>query len=142
VLWCLVKYARESSLFLLAGCFLLLTGFSIFFGIGGAGSLAFLHPTNGMRYCYIPTVILAFLLVSPLLRPRNNRSKTWVRLVFAGVAALMIHNRVQGYRYINVYEPDWPEWREEVEKWRNDQTYRPKIWPRRWELVLISPDNP
>ena len=142
VLWCLVKYAREFNLLLLAGCFLLLTGFSIFFGIGGAGNLAFLHPTNGMRYFYIPVVMLGFLLVSPLLRPRNNSSKTWMRWFSVGVATLMIHNGIQGYQYINVYEPDWPQWREEVEKWRNDQAYRPKIWPRRWEIVLKTPNNP
>lgn len=130
--------ARDQGITLLITCFVLLSVFSTVFGIGGKGNTAFFHLTNGMRYFYIPAVIMALVLSSPILlssRPYSMRRFNWFGYI---LITLMIHNGVSSYRAVNVYEESWPNWQEQVSIWRNNSDHLLKIWPRNW-LIRLNP---
>ena len=136
VLGFFAKYVPEIESKLLITYFVILTVFSIYFGIGAGGNLGFIHLTNGMRYFYIPSVILSMILLLPLLRPKSGRRHRLIRYVCSVLACLILQNGIKAYGHINVFEPDWPRWRLEVAKWRVDPDYKLKIWPRKWRIAL------
>lgn len=134
-----IRGTRDLGVALLIGCFLLLAIFSTVFGVGGAGNTAFLHITNGMRYFYIPAVMAGLVMASPILcaaRPNLMRKK---QVVIYGLMALIIHNGVDGYKYMNVYEQEWPKWEEQVHLWL-DSPQRPiQIAPTGFKMHLTLP---
>ena len=127
---------KKFEITMLIGSFLILTLFSGFFGIGGVGNYAFLHPTNGMRYFYIPAVMFSIILFSPLLINEDRKSGKWSSMLMIPILSLVIHSGVIGFSYINVFEDEWPRWKEESREWRNNSTYEPRIWPRNWKIKL------
>jgi hypothetical protein len=61
---------------------------------------------------------------------------------------LFFHRTVPQYRsaMADFTNPAWPRWSAEVQKWQQDQRYRPKIHPcwegRCWEIVLSATRRP
>ncbi len=136
-----VRGTCDLGVALLAGCFLLLAVFSTVFGVGGPGNTAFLHITNGMRYFYIPAVMVTLVMASPILCAANPTLMLKKQIAIYGLMALIIHNGVDGYGYLNVYEQAWPKWEEQTNRWLENPQHPIQIAPAGFKMHLTPPGD-
>ena len=97
------------------------------------------------RNAIVPSVIFISLMFFLLNSLKRIQIITVASIYFA----------IAFYEYYNFdeiyYTDNWPAWSNEVEKWRADKLYQPKIWPRKnehWSFlsekdwrVTIPPDT-
>ncbi|RKY06136.1 MAG: hypothetical protein DRP65_12150 [Planctomycetota bacterium] len=130
--WFLFNIAKrlksEARVYFL-GSFLALAVLSSLSAVGHKTIL--LSIDNGRRYFYAPNIIFltTFLLISSEVKDRFSKA--------LGVL-LVIGIITGGILYIRTIElkKEWPSWRSEVKKYREDSLYKPKIWPDGWEVAL------
>ena len=125
----------------LVGGFLLTAVLSLVFSV---------QQTPAPRYFFVPSVILLVLLIANIDWPWPRPS--WLQaarcLVAAGALLLFFRQTVPQYRsaMADFTNPAWPRWPAEVQKWKQDQRYRPKIHPcwegKCWEIDLAASHRP
>ena len=83
------------------------------------------------RNALVPGVIFISLIFS------ISKNSVGVRIIiFSSIYFLIAF--YEFYKFDSVYYSDsWPTWSNEVEKWRLDSQYQPKVWPRKNEHWLF-----
>lgn len=96
-----------------------------------------ISPMSGQRYFWAPDNILNLWLFAlvPWERlkslPKGFKSKIPVILFF-----WMLILGVSSYWRHFYIPPEYPVWSQEIERYRADPTYSPKIWPEKWDVSL------
>jgi hypothetical protein len=114
-------------------------------------SLVFsMQRTPAPRYFFVPSVMLLVLLIAnidwPMLRP--SRLQAARCLLAAGALVLFFRQTVPQYRpaMADFANPAWPRWSAEVQKWKQDHRYHPRIHPcwegKCWEVDLAATHRP
>ncbi len=136
ILWLFKKRIVHPSALYLVGTFLLLSFFPAFFAIGGKENIALLDPNVGNRYFYAPSVLALMMLFSSL---NLNALKAKERLFQGILLALFVFSMINGISHFyleKLGDSTNPNWKKEVEIWRADPSYKPKIWPVGWRIKL------
>jgi hypothetical protein len=97
--------------------------------VGTFSTLGSLNMAGSPRYAYIPGCI--FMLVITNEAFKIKRAKTVMNYWAAGVLLFCLTTNLFYYRHgmANVYDTNYPQWPNEVTKWRADNTYKPKVQP-------------
>lgn len=105
------------------------------------------------RYMHTPGILLMLLVLqrvlelrAPFLRPRPILLVSILAIASINGGGLYLRNRHLANPAGNmpVYREDWPKWSREVQHWREDRSYHPRIFPQwrgRQELSIILPDG-
>lgn len=93
-----------------------------------------LNMSAGPRYTFAPNVMLAFFMCSVWddLRLKISRHTIKIVLTFSLLMHAVAFRGNMGFAYNDF----WPKWTFEVQQWRNDPSYRLKIWPAGWDISL------
>jgi hypothetical protein len=135
------KLKNNPAIYLL-GAYILIFVFSSIFGIGGNNNLYFTHPVSANRYFYVPSVLLLISLFASI-SPFNiaSRVKSWT-MVAAFLVLMGMVNGIEQYRQEKVSSPAWPDWQEEIAKWKKDESHWITIWPaKKWVFQLEHKTN-
>lgn len=79
----------------------------------------------GGRYVFAPAVILFLLLLDRSFVSRNILVK-YLSIAIVSISLLLGFRQYTTADFMGTTGPDW---REEVDKWKADCTYKPKVWP-------------
>jgi len=94
-----------------------------------------INSTGGPRYYFIPSLMLLTLYICTR-EMKNCRPVAMATALL--VLTTLLANGLE-YRAVmakQAYNPDYPDWREEVETWKNSPSYRLGIWPSDWKITL------
>lgn len=94
-----------------------------------------INSTGGPRYYFIPSLMLLTLYICTR-EMKNCRPVAMATALL--VLTTLLANGLE-YRAVmakQAYNPDYPDWREEVETWKNSPSYRLSIWPSDWKITL------
>ncbi len=104
--------------------------------VAALSTLLSVNASGGPRYTYAPSVMILVLVVA---MAGHTGTPALFRRAAAGMllAAILLCD----YRATMVfaYSPDWPQWRQELQRWRSDPAYQMKIWPAPFQMTLPSP---
>lgn len=133
----LVSYRQQSHrMVYLLGGYALLLAISIVTSTMGEEKFCLVYPYHHNRYFYAPSVLLVLALLNGCYggvgRPQ------WQRLFCTGCICMAVATGTWGLKTMHSYNPEWPDWREECAKWRQDPTYEPKTWPPEWRVDLAG----
>ena len=97
--------------------------------VGTCSTLGSLNMDGAPRYAYIPTSILAIIIISEAFK--KNAIQNTTKNIASLILVICLCTNAIYYRYgmRNVYAPSYPKWKEEVAKYRIDNTYKPRIHP-------------
>lgn len=141
ILWFLKRKMIQHKGILLIGSFLLLSFFSTYFAVAGKKNFALLHINMGNRYFYATNVlIMAMVFFSIDFKPKTLIKK--ISSVFLALLLLAgIINSIYFFNQEKLKKRNWPVWREEIQIWKKDPTYKPKTWPTGWKVSLHKVKN-
>ena len=120
---------------------------SLYIWLSLAISFLALEGHGGFRYSYPTGFILLFFLYQKFYAIKGkkfNRKLTTTIIVFSILIGIFEY-----YPRVLSYSPsvasnstpyiEWPNWKEEVSKWENDNDYKPIVWPYLKERDLFFP---
>lgn len=127
ILALIAKTMKSFDVQLFSICFIITTTLSTILSINMSG---------GPRYTYVPSIMLIIFFLTNL----NNSAisscfrYTAVTLILSSVLFNMIERPIllNGF----AYNDNWPNWKKEVQMWRQNDDYILKIWPPPWQMVL------
>ena len=136
LLWFFSRRNAKDKKILLLGSYLLLSFFSTYFAIAGPGNRMLLDTSVGNRYYYVTNVmILAMIFFST-----DWQSKMIKERICSGFLTVLLIlgllNGIYVFKNERLKKDSWPAWREEISIWRSNPSYRPKIWPTGWRVIL------
>lgn len=79
----------------------------------------------GGRYVFAPAVILFLLLLDRSFTSKNKL----VKYLSISLISVTLFFGFRQYTKDDFMGTDGPDWREEVDRWKSDCTYKPKVWP-------------
>ena len=112
---------------------------------------------GGYRYSYVTSFILLFYLLQRFLSPTSKFEKKFLKVAISFslmIGVLEYYPRVISFSpdFRSTQESEWPIWKNEVNSWKEDPEYKPKIWPHLrmdtniwparstvWEIDLNNP---
>lgn len=104
-----------------------------------------LLPGDHQRLFLTPNLIFGWMLVAGSAVPRRGGWRVQAKHAAALLGMLLLSasvvHGVLSYRYqFKHVDPDhWPNWTAEVENWRADSSYMPRIQPEGWVVPLEPP---
>jgi len=125
-----IKNWKSKDFRIFSTCFIVVAIFSTLGSLNMAGS---------PRYGFIPTCILMMLIAQEVFSWLNNKKK--IRYIIGTVifmSCLTLNTIYYKTRMQEVYTPDYPVWRSEVEKWRIDNKYTPRIHPKHDDAWFVN----
>ena len=101
------------------------------------------NMAGGLRYAYVPNVLLLILLISCTGFGRKSRLDLFRNIAAVLLVSFSLFTGVLEYkpRLKPSVDPSWPKWRDELDTWRKNPNYRIKIWPRYqidWRMKLVE----
>ena len=125
---------------LLVGSYILMVSLSIITSITHGNKLVLINPGFSSRYFYVPSVILLLLILSLT----HSNGKGWLlkakMLICCILLIASIGVGIKSYRSDLSWNVQWPNWAQEVGKYRADNSYNQlRIWPPNWYLTLEKP---
>jgi len=87
------------------------------------GFADYLDPILGGRYLLVGTQLSLLVLLLPVEPPRAGQATA---ILSSLLVVLFLAGAFDSYRHHN---PSGPDWRQEVERFRADPSYRPEVWP-------------
>lgn len=131
---------KQQRVIILGGYLLVIT--ASIFGAVGDDRAAFINPGFGGRYFFATNIFLLLMALGGLQNVMENRSaKLYQRIFGVGAGALLALALFWGIRQFmptTLASPGWPNWQQQVQKWRNDPTYAPEIWPPPWKITNLA----
>ncbi|WP_342381249.1 hypothetical protein NVS55_16445 [Myxococcus stipitatus] len=132
-----MQYRQRFQVRLLAVSGPLLAALCMVGSLGSGDKSQLVLPTGGYgRYFYVPAVLVLLLVISALAPDENNRFSRMRRALALPLLILAFASHTSGLVERRGQHADWPRWRDEVAAWRQDPTYRPRIWPPDWRVAL------
>ena len=134
--WCLSRNLEPDVRVSCVGAYALLVVFSL------AGTLEersqLVMPGWAHRYFLVPNTILLFMILANLEWRQRARSSLVLTVALAYALLMGAH----AYRTVVLADPSWPDWRTEVQAWRGNPEYQPRIWPAPHWVVRLRPAQP
>jgi len=136
VLWYFKRKISDKKSILIIGSFLLLTFFSTYFAIAGKNGMALLNARVGNRYYYTTNVLVLVMIFLSI----DFQSRRFTHIVTSGLSIILLAIALiqGGSIFINgkLKKENWPIWRKEIVIWKKNPSYKPKIWPTGWRVIL------
>jgi len=109
------------------------------FIVGTCSTLGSLHMAGSPRYAYIPSCIFLIVITSEFLKRISLVNKTHYIAGLVLFICLSANTVYYHYGMRNVYADSYPKWKDEVAKWRADNTYKPRVHPGLDAGQCVSP---
>ncbi len=121
---------------LIAGAYCAVICFTIVTAITHDKKFVLIYPEWSPRYFYVPSVLLLLLIVSAC-----RRGSGYFEHARAGICLLLTISAIVfgviSYRETVDFAPDWPNWQQEVARYRADPAYSElQIWPPGWSVKI------
>lgn len=129
-------YRRKSAGWLIAGA-LVLAAVTFGGGMLALGPESWFSPRDAERYNFLPLALLGLAVVA-IAQDRAERYRTMARLL----CAVMLLSGVSSYVLPIDELARGPEWRSQVERWRQDRDYPLQGWPGSWTIDLSDRSRP
>ena len=104
--------------------------FILFFYLSILINMLSLGGHGGYRYSYLTSFIVLFYLLSLSLNSKSIFPKVLISLSIL-IGIIEYYPRVISFtpEYSIDKNYEWPIWSNEIQKWKKDPSYKPKIWP-------------
>ena len=101
---------------------------------------------GGYRYSYICSFILLFYLLQRFIFFSSGVERSLIKSAISislVIGVLEYYPRVISFSpdFRTSQEPEWPNWKNEVITWKNNPSYKVKIWPHLREGTGIWPER-
>ncbi len=118
----------------------------LFVYLGLLFSVLSLGGHGGFRYSYVSSFILLFYLFQRFIFFSSGLERSLVKsaiLISLIVGVLEYYPRVISYSpdFRTSEEPEWPNWKNEVITWKNNPSYKVKVWPYLREDTSFWPER-
>jgi hypothetical protein len=118
---------------MILGAYLIVSLLSIATSLGDPAEM--IDELVAQRYFYVPSVMLMVLVLSRAIQARPVKGH-WAAVLCALLLLVSLVTGLLAYRETLLVDEAWPNWRDEVLKWRADPDYALQIWPAGWSLRL------
>tara|TARA_B100000575_G_C23096748_1_gene632595 strand:+ start:475 stop:1569 length:1095 start_codon:yes stop_codon:yes gene_type:complete len=116
--------------------------FILFFYLSILINMLSLGGHGGYRYSYLTSFIVLFYMLSLSLNSKSIFPKILISLSIL-IGIIEYYPRVISFtpEYSIDKNDEWPIWSNEIQKWNEDQSYKPKIWPYLKKSKTPFPDR-
>lgn len=129
---CIIVYSmmRQGTIYrhqMLYISFALLVVFSNVFAV---------HMAYAQRYAFVPSIVILIIMFEQCY----NASNTFIRIIAILFVIITFVSNTRQLEKLDFMSTIAPDWQKEIEHWRFDHSYKPKVWPYRpgceWEIDL------
>ena len=125
ICWYLVKRSTKDEVIFMIILFFYLSITLTMLSLGGHG---------GYRYSFVTSFILLFFLLQRLSFEIHSIERKVIKAMISLsiiIGVLEYYPRVISFSpdFRSEYDAKWPVWKSEVETWKNNPQYKPKVWP-------------
>ncbi len=94
------------------------------------------HMAYAQRYAFVPSIVILIIMFEQCY----NASNTFIRIIAILFVIITFVSNTRQLEKLDFMSTIAPDWQKEIEHWRFDHSYKPKVWPYRpgceWEIDL------